>query len=144
MKTLYAVLLAPAALLAGCSSSSSGSTADDEIDIDEGSFTVKAGDEVVYCARIPMPEKFQGRNLALTSWESNIPAPAHHYFMFFDPTPTAGTPPVPCYGDTPIVQAASADLSLFSMGSLLLVAGTGQDSSTNDPQYGMVLQKNGT
>jgi hypothetical protein len=138
----------------GCSSGSSGSPSaetpgadaagTEELDIEEGTFTVPAGGEVVYCERIPMPAAFQGRDLAVTSWESDIPAPAHHYFMFYDTTPTPGTQPVPCEGSTPVVQASSAGLNLFSMGALLLVSGTGHQSFAGEPGYGMVLQANGS
>jgi hypothetical protein len=143
----------PALLLAlgGCSSSSAPATASstsadgaEELDLDEGTFTVPAGTEVVYCVRIPMPAAFQGRDLALTSWTSDIAAPAHHYFMFYDTKPTSGTQPVPCYGSDPIVPASNAGLDLFSMGQLLLVAGTGADSFAGNPDYGMVLQANGS
>ena len=91
-----------------------------------------------------MPVAFQGRDLAVTSWESDIPAPAHHYFMFYDTTPTPGTQPVPCEGSTPVVQASSAGLNLFSMGALLLVSGTGHQSFVGEAGYGMVLQANGS
>ena len=136
------------ALAAGCSSGSSGGAAGasdtQEIDLDEGTFTVPPNSEVVYCVRIPMPAQFQGRDLALTNWESDIPSPAHHYFMFYDSTPTTGTTPVPCMGDNPAIPASSAGLDLFSMGSLLLVAGTGHDSFAGDPGYGTVLKANGS
>ena len=34
-----------------------------ELDLDEGTFTVQPGQEVVYCVRIPLPAQFQGRHL---------------------------------------------------------------------------------
>jgi hypothetical protein len=42
------------------------------------------------------------------------------------------------------VPASSAGLNLFSMGELLFVAGVGQDSFAGNPDYGMVLQSNGS
>jgi hypothetical protein len=142
--------------VAGCSSGSASSTTAptsapdaasaeaEELDVDEGTFTVPAGQEVVYCVRIPMPASFQGRDLAMTSWESDVSVPAHHYFMFYDPSPTSGTQPVPCEGTNPLVQASTAGLNLFSMGALLFVAGTGHDAYAADPGYGTVLTKNGS
>lgn len=115
-----------------------------ELDLDEGTFTVQPGQEVVYCVRIPMPAQFQGRDLALTGWDSTVSAPMHHYFMFYDTTPTGGTAPVPCEGTSPIVPVANAGLNLFSMGVILFVAGTGTDSYRANPGYGAVLQSNGT
>lgn len=158
----YRLAVTLGALLAGgCSSSSASSPAAEgpadaespldaasgevqELDIDEGSFTVPAGQEVVYCVRIPMPAAFHGRDLALASWESDITSPAHHYFMFYDTTPTSGTQPVPCKGNDPLVPAASAGLDLFSMGALLFVAGTGHDAYAGNPGYGTVMQANGS
>jgi len=144
-----ALLLVP---VGACSSSASGdATADageagaaEELDIDEGTFTVPAGQEVVYCVRIPMPAAFQGRELALTSWTSTVSPLTHHYFMFYDTASTSGTAPVPCEGDSPLVPASSAGLNLFSMGQILLVAGVGADSFAGNPDYGMVLQTNGS
>jgi hypothetical protein len=145
-----------AALAAGCSSSPAASPsaggADggeagatvQELDIDEGTFTVQPGQEVVYCVRIPMPAAFQGRDLALTGWDSTVSAPMHHYFMFYDTTPTSGTVPVPCEGTSAEVPVANAGLNLFSMGVILFVAGTGTNSYRNSPGYGAVLQSNGT
>ncbi len=157
MNVPRSVLLASMSLAAACSSGSSGSSSSpsslsdaapstdaEELDIDEGTFTVPAGQEVVYCVRIPMPAQFKGRDLALTSWESDIPGPAHHYFMFYDTTPTAGTAPVPCEGTNPLVPSSSAGLDLFSMGTLMLVAGIGHDAWASQPDYGMVLQSNGS
>jgi len=149
-----AVPVALIALAAGCSSASgapragadggeAGATVG-ELDLDEGTFTVQPGQEVVYCVRIPMPAAFQGRDLALTGWDSDIAAPMHHYFMFYDTTPTSGTVPVPCQGTSPEVPAASASLSLFSMGVIIFVAGTGHDSYAGNQGYGAVLQSNGT
>ncbi|HEX4447360.1 MAG TPA: hypothetical protein VH044_11515 [Polyangiaceae bacterium] len=143
------LLALSAALALGCSSSSSGGGAaaaseTQEIDLDEGTFTVPANSEVVYCVRIPMPAQFQGRDLALTDWSSDISQPAHHYFMFYDTKPTSGTQPVPCMGTDPSIPASSAGLDLFSMGALLLVAGTGHDSFAGDPEYGTVLKANGS
>jgi hypothetical protein len=136
---------------AGCSSSPSAAPAADagdsvaeELDLDEGTFTVAAGEEVVYCVRLPMPAAFQGRDLALTSWTSDVSSLTHHYFMFYDTASTDGSAPVPCEGDNPLVPASMAGLNLFSMGQLLLVAGVGQDSFAGNPDYGTVLQSNGS
>src|SRR6185312_16720819 len=124
MRSLPLVLLV--ALTAGCSSTSEATGAAPEPDtadagpatedlvVDEGTFTVPAGQEVVYCVRIPMPAAFQGRDLALTGWDSDVTAPMHHYFMFYDTKSTPGTTPVPCKGDNPQIQASSAGLDLFS------------------------------
>jgi hypothetical protein len=140
-----AVLAVPA----GCSSKpASDETSDagaaEELDLDEGTFTVAAGQEVVYCVRLPVPAGFQGRDLALTSWTSDVSALTHHYFMFYDTTPTTGTAPVPCEGTSPLVPASMAGLNLFSMGQLLFVAGVGQGSFAGNPDYGTVLQSNGS
>jgi hypothetical protein len=91
-----------------------------------------------------MPTAFQGRDLALVGWSSDITAPMHHYFMFYDAASTKGTEPVPCVGNDPEVKAASAGLNLFSMGRLLFVAGSGQDSYQDSPGYGAVLTSSGT
>jgi hypothetical protein len=112
--------------------------------VDEGTFTVPPGQEVVYCVRIPMPADFRGEDLALVGWDSDVTAPMHHYFMFYDTAPTSGTSPVPCQGSSPLVPAQSAGLNLFSMGTLLFVAGTGTGSSQARPGYGAVLARNGT
>jgi hypothetical protein len=116
----------------------------EDLTLDEGTFTVEAGDEVVYCVRIPMPAAFQGRDLAMVGWNSNIPGPMHHYFMFYDPTPTPGTTPVPCENGDAEVPAATAGLNLFKMGRILFVAGVGQDSYTDNAGYGAVLTSNGS
>jgi hypothetical protein len=153
-------LLACMGLLAvagGCSSSPNGASSTgtrdgggdgsivtEDLVLDEGTFTVGPGQEVVYCVRIPMPAAFQGRDLALVGWNSTIPAPMHHYFMFYDPTSTSGSTPVPCEGTTAEVPAASAGLNLFGMGTLLFVAGTGSDTYQSDSGYGSVLTSNGS
>lgn len=139
---------------AGCSSSAGpsgspggadgGSGATEDLVIDEGTFTVGPGQEVVYCVRIPMPAAFNGRDLALVGWDSTVPAPMHHYFMFYDTTSTSGTTPVPCVGNNPEVPASSAGLNLFSMGTLLFVAGTGSDSYRSNAGYGAVLTSDGS
>ena len=116
----------------------------EDLVLDEGTFTVAAGAEVVYCVKIPMPAAFRGRELALTGWDSTVTAPMHHYFMFYDSTSTSGTTPVPCEGNDPQVPASSAGLNLFSMGRLLFVAGTGQDTYRNQSGYGAVLTSNGS
>jgi hypothetical protein len=151
------VFLGLVVLVAGCSSnagskgapggSDGGTDANvvtEDLVIDEGSFTVGPGQEVVYCVRIPMPDAFKGRDLALVGWDSTVPAPMHHYFMFYDPTATSGTTPVPCEGSNPEVAASSAGLNLFSMGTLLFVAGTGSDSYRSNSGYGAVLTSNGS
>ncbi len=143
-------------LMAGCSAgagsngaAASGSggidaSAVEDLSIDEGTFTVGPGAEVVYCVKIPMPAAFKGRDLAMVGWDSTVTAPMHHYFMFYDPTATSGTAPVPCEGTTAEVPAASAGLNLFSMGTLLFVAGTGSDTYRNNAGYGAVLTSNGS
>ncbi len=157
------VCLALVALATGCSSSagSAGSASSnaapesadgcadanlvtEDLVIDEGTFTVGPNQEVVYCVRIPMPAAFEGRELALVGWDSDVSAPMHHYFMFYDPKPASGTTPTPCVGDNPEVPAASAGLNLFSMGTLLFVAGTGTDTYRSNAGYGAVLTSNGS
>jgi hypothetical protein len=145
------VLLGIAAAGAACSSSAMSVASDagddagtEDLALDEGTFTVEAGDEVVYCVHIPMPAAFQGRDLAMTGWSSTIPGPMHHYFMFYDPAPTSGTTPVPCENGDAEVPAATAGLNLFNMGRLLFVAGVGQDSYTDNDGYGAVLTSNGS
>jgi hypothetical protein len=142
-------------MAAGCSSSAGTAAPGDagpgdadvvteDLVIDEGTFTVAPGAEVVYCVRIPMPAAFQGRDLALVGWDSDVAAPMHHYFMFYDSTPTSGTTPVPCQGNSPEVPASTAGTNLFSMGRLLFVAGSGHDSYRDDLGYGAVLTKSGS
>lgn len=105
MATSHAFRALLVMLAVGCSSSpapvSSADSAAQELDIDEGTFTVPAGQEVIYCVRIPVPAAFAGRDLALTSWSSDIPPPAHHYFLFYEATPTTGTVPVLARARTP-------------------------------------------
>jgi hypothetical protein len=139
------------AALAGCSqgsgsgaASGDGQSATQDLVIDEGTFTVPANGEVVYCMRIPAPAAFQGRDLALVGWDSTLPLPMHHYFMFYDPTPFTGTTPVPCEGNDPSVPASSAGLDLFSMGKLLFVAGAGDQSFRNTAGYGAVIKSGGS
>jgi hypothetical protein len=150
----WLALVGIAAMTAGCSSNAATTPAGDagtdanmamdDIVLDEGTFTVPPNSEVVYCVRIPMPAAFRGRELALVGWDSNVPAPMHHYFMFYDSKSTSGTGPVPCEGNSPQVPASNAGLNLFSMGRLLFVAGAGQDTYRDDSGYGAVLTKDGT
>jgi hypothetical protein len=151
MRTLILALLL--ALTASCSSSGpaagtadtgDGGVATQDLVVDEGTFTVPPGGEVVYCVRIPMPAAFQGRDLALVGWDADVTAPMHHYFMFYDTNPTSGSEPVPCQGTDGRVPASSAGLNLFSTGTLIFVAGTGTSSHTESAGYGAVLAKNGT
>ena len=152
----FAALVGMVAMGLACSSSpegaapsshdagADGSVVTEDLVLDEGTFTVAPGAEVVYCVKIPMPAAFKGRDLALVGWDSTITAPMHHYFMFYDSTATSGTTPVPCEASGAQVPAASAGLNLFSMGRLLFVAGTGQDSYRNQAGYGAVLTSSGT
>jgi hypothetical protein len=152
MRTLIVALLV--FLTAGCSSKSGGGASADsnptaypnaeDLVVDEGTFTVPPGQEVVYCVRIPMPAAFQGRDLALVGYDSDVTAPMHHYFMFYDSAPSSGTSPVPCEGSSPIVPASSAGVNLFSMGTLLFVASTGTATYSDTAGYGAVLSSNGT
>jgi hypothetical protein len=134
----------PATSAAPAANSDDAGAAVQEISLDEGTFTVPPNAEVVYCVRIPMPAAFKGRDLAMVGWDSTVTAPMHHYFMFYDPTPTSGAAPVPCEGSSPQVPAQSAGLNLFSMGTLLFVAGTGKDTFRSNAGYGAVLSANGS
>jgi hypothetical protein len=148
MRTLILALFL--ALTASCSSSAGPGAAADagpvtqDLVIDEGTFTVPPGQEVVYCVRIPMPADFQGRDLALVGWDSDVTAPMHHYFMFYDTNSTPGTAPVPCKGTDGSIPASSAGPDQFSTGTLIFVAGKGTTSHTENEGYGAVLARNGT
>lgn len=65
--------------------------------VDEGEFTVNPGEDLNFCVRIPMPEAWQGPDLALTGWAWSL-ARTHHFFMEYSPHPFPGpsTDPVPC------------------------------------------------
>lgn len=58
--------------------------------LDEGTLTVPAGGDVQYCVQLPIPESFQGRDLALTGWDWDLPVGTHHYFMAYSPEPYQG------------------------------------------------------
>jgi hypothetical protein len=51
--------------------------------VEQSTFVVQPGDELTFCERIPIPEAFAGRDLALIGWDWELPAFTHHYFMAF-------------------------------------------------------------
>jgi hypothetical protein len=120
----------------------------EELDLDEGTFTVAPGEEVTYCVKIPMPAQFKGRELGLMSYSSDIPVPTHHYFLTYSTSSVSGTEPVPCSGTSGVLPQATSGTTLFTSGVLatkiLFGAGVGQDTNPGRAGYGRIMEADGS
>jgi hypothetical protein len=60
-------------------------------------WTVNPGENTDYCMRLPIPEEWNDRDLALSGWSWNLSS-THHFFMEHSPQPFPGTgnEPVGC------------------------------------------------
>lgn len=154
---LPASLTLALSLLAGCPADAPELTVDDAgtvdpdielLELDQGEFTVQPGEEVSYCMRLPMPEKFRGRDLALIGWEGDVPVPTHHYFMTYTPESTEGDEPVPCQGDTGVLPQSMSGEAFSTSGVLgtkiLFAVGVGKSKVYTDRGYGAVIEADGT
>lgn len=125
-----------------------GAIAVEELDLDEGTFTVAPGDEVTYCVKIPMPAKFAGRELAIMSMDTDVPLPTHHYFMTYSTQSVAGDQPVPCSGSSGVLPQSVAGQLESTSGVLntkiLIGAGVGQYHIPGREGYGRVIEANGS
>jgi hypothetical protein len=92
--------------------------------LDEGEFTVQPNEEGIFCLRIPVPEEWRGRDLALLGWDSDLPLFTHHFFMSYSNTPLDSDVPVPCEGDSAWSQVQEAGFG-HSDGKLAFGAGEG-------------------
>jgi hypothetical protein len=120
----------------------------EELVLDEGEFTVGAGEEVSYCMRLPMPERFRGRDLALVGWDSDVPPPTHHYFMTYTPDGLEGDEPQPCQGDSGVLPQSMSGEAFATSGVLntkiLFAVGVGMTQYQTDRGYGAVIEADGS
>jgi hypothetical protein len=117
------------------------------IDLDEGTFQVGPGQEAVWCVRIPIPQQFVGRTLAVIGQSSDLPAPTHHFFMAYSANPVNGTSPVPCSGSNGLLAgdnlAGEFDPSV-GVSKMVFGAGVGKNSAMGNPDYGKVIDTTGS
>ena len=111
----------------------------------EETFTVQPGDEGIYCLRIPIPERFEGRTLALVGQDVDLPVGTHHFFLAYtnDPFPGEGDTPIPCEGDDAFVQISSAAETTIGGGKIVTGAGVGVTSRRSREGYGRLLAEGG-
>jgi hypothetical protein len=125
-----------------------GAIAVEELDLDEGTFTVAPGQEVTYCVKLPMPAKFANRELAILNMDTDVPLPTHHYFMTYSTQSVSGTKPVPCSGTSGVLEQSVAGQLEASSGVLgtkfLFGAGVGQNHIAGRDGYGRVIEANGS
>jgi hypothetical protein len=149
------ILAVPLVLACGGSDDGSSPTQQDLTappDIDCKSFelelppwTVQPGENTDYCMRLPMPDEWLGRDLALTGWSWNLSL-THHFFMEYSPMafPGTTTDPIGCgIGDDPrrefsFINSANAEGSRLAFG-----AGQGAGSWRASPGVGKYLPASG-
>lgn len=111
--------------------------------VDEGEFVVQPREEGIYCVRIPIPESWAGRDIALEGVDSDLPEFTHHFFMGYSPDPLDSDVPVPCDGVaawTPVVGEGFGHAD----GKLLFGAGEGVYSGSRFPEgYGRLMTAGG-
>jgi hypothetical protein len=127
--------------------------------LDQGEFTTLPGEDINYCVRIPIPEKWRTRDLALGGWSWDL-SYTHHHFMEYSPHPfpAAGSEPVPCneYTWNPAtssyqhVPGATAGGKFSLVGSannenskIVFGGGEGKGYVMLDGRHGRYLAKNG-
>ncbi len=93
--------------------------------VDEGEFTVAPRDEGIYCVRIPIPDAWKGRDIALRGWDSDLPMFTHHFFMGYSTAPLEADGPVPCNGENPWEPIGDREGFVHSDGKILFGAGEG-------------------
>jgi hypothetical protein len=120
----------------------------DGFSVDEGEFTIQPGEEYTYCVRIPIPERFAGKDLAMLGYDSDVPKQTHHFFMAYKVDsnikldPNAG--PVPCDGKNALVPIANGSAETLGGGKLVIGAGVGLRVEQGlQPDRGMYLAKGG-
>jgi hypothetical protein len=159
-RTILGMLILGLVASMGCASDGAGEAMTElpEIDpaegfrVDVGRFEVNSGDEIIYCVRIPIPERFQGRDIALLGWDWDLPPHTHHFFMAYsrEPFPSPGEEPVPCDGVDPIVPVTGGATGIFGEvdrlgeGKILFGAGVGIGTNrhTSD-SFGTVMAEGG-
>ena len=112
--------------------------------LDEGSWELQPGEDVDYCARLPMPHEFRDRDLVITGWAWNL-GTTHHYFMEYSPNPFPGSTmdPVPCnedgsQGTFSLLNSANTEGSKLVFG-----AGEGAGYMSTGGNHGRFIQADG-
>lgn len=125
--------------------------ADEGFFVDEGTFTVGPGQEVVYCVRIPIPERWSREDIALIGWDADLPAYTHHFFFSYSEEPLDAPGPVPCDGENPIGDIGASGASAFDfditgerkLGKFLLGAGEGLRRTLGNGEFGKLMKAGG-
>jgi hypothetical protein len=121
---------------------------EDGFRVTQSTFVVQPGDELTFCERIPIPEAFAGRDLALIGWDWELPEFTHHYFMAFSEEPFDGASAAPCDGidgRVPMAVSKPDDATGTSLGEgkLLFGAGVGVDRYYGSEDFGRVMRAGG-
>ena len=91
--------------------------------LDEGRFVAAAGQEGLYCMRLPIPASYGDGPLFVRRIESRLPLGTHHFFMAYR---TDGLDaPEPCFPGGALVSVDEADAHDGGGGKLLFLSGEG-------------------
>jgi len=108
-------------------------------------WSLAPGENTDYCMRLPIPERWNGGDIALTGWSWNL-STTHHFFMEHSPLPFpgTGTEPIGCgTGEDPrkefsFINAANTEGSVLAFG-----AGEGTGTLQMENGVGKFLPKGG-
>jgi hypothetical protein len=105
--------------------------------LDEGAFTAAAGQEGLYCMRMPIPPDYGDAPVFVHQIESRLPTGTHHFFMAYrtDAVPAQQ----PCYPQGALVPITEADAHAGGGGKMLFLSGEGAYSYTLPAGYSLYL-----
>jgi hypothetical protein len=105
--------------------------------LDEGAFTAAAGQEALYCMRLPIPPSYGDAPLFVRKIESRLPLGTHHFFMAYRPEPIAAQEP--CFSQGALVPIETADAHAGGGGKMLFLTGEGAYDYTLPDGYSLYL-----
>ncbi|MBM4363511.1 MAG: hypothetical protein FJ104_12590 [Deltaproteobacteria bacterium] len=117
----------------------------ESFEVNLANWTVAPGENTDYCMRLPIPERWNGEDMALTGWSWNLSS-THHFFMEHSPQPFpgTGTEPIGCgTGEDPrkefsFINSANNEGSVLAFG-----AGQGTGTLHMANNVGKYLPKGG-
>jgi hypothetical protein len=107
--------------------------------LDEGDFVADAGQEGLYCMRLPIPaEPYGDGALFVTGIESRLPVGTHHFFMAYRSEPAIDVAE-PCFDSGAFVSVDEADQHDGGGGKMIFLSGEGAYAYQMPPGYAMYL-----
>ena len=127
--------LAACAMLAACTTPDNAAAPPSELvpppegtgfQLDEGTFDVAAGEEGLYCMRMPVPASYGDGPVFVRQIESRLPIGTHHFFMAYRQDHVDAQ--TGCFESGPYVSTETAEAHDGGGGKLMFLSGEGEYS----------------